>query len=167
MIIWINGGFGVGKTTVANKLKEKIGESIIYDPENIGTFLSNTLPVKEDDFQDYELWRTLNYEILKYLSARYNTIIVPMTITNTQYYNEIAGSLERDGIIVKHFVLVASKETIIKRLDERRNSTNWAYSQVDRCVNTFNLSSVQYEKINTDNVSIDEVVHNILKLLTK
>ena len=55
MIIWINGSFGVGKTTVAEKLKEKIDKSIIYDPEKIGMFLSNTLPTKEDDFQDYKL----------------------------------------------------------------------------------------------------------------
>ncbi len=43
------------KTTIAEGLKEKIKESIIYDPEEIGAFLSNTLPIKEEDFQDYEL----------------------------------------------------------------------------------------------------------------
>ena len=32
MIIWINGSFGVGKTTIAEKLKEKIRNSILYDP---------------------------------------------------------------------------------------------------------------------------------------
>lgn len=38
MIIWINGSFGVGKTTIAERLKDKIRESIIYDPEEIGIF---------------------------------------------------------------------------------------------------------------------------------
>ena len=119
MIIWINGSFGVGKTTIANKLKEKINESIIYDPEEIGTYLSNTQQEKNDDFQYYELWRALNYEKLKNLSTRFDTIIVPMTVTNMQYYDEIAGKLERDGIIVKQFILTASRETIIKRLDAK------------------------------------------------
>ncbi len=50
MIIWLNGSFGVGKTTIAYKLKEKINNSIIYDPEEIGTFLDNILPTKKDDF---------------------------------------------------------------------------------------------------------------------
>lgn len=165
MIIWINGSFGVGKTTVANKLKEKINESIIYDPEKVGTFLTNTLPVKEDDFQDYELWRTINFEILKYLSTRFDTIIVPMTITNTQYYDEIAGKLERDGVIIKQFILTASKETIIKRLDARGDSTKWAYNQVDRCISSFD--NIQCKKINTDDMSIEEVVNYIIESLNK
>ena len=165
MIIWINGSFGVGKTTVANKLKEKIKKSIIYDPEEIGTFLFNTQQEKKDDFQDYELWRSLNYEKLKDLCTKFKTIIVPMTVTNKQYYDEIAGKLERDGIDVKHFVLIASKETIIKRLDARGNSTEWAYNQVDRCVSSF--EKIQCDKINTDNLSSDEVVNNIIEALKK
>ena len=121
MIIWLNGSFGVGKTTIAYKLKEKINNSIIYDPEEIGTFLENTLPTKKDDFQDYELWRILNYEILKYHSSKYNTIIVPMTITNEFYYDEIVGRLIKENVVVKEFILIASKDTIIKRLDKKEN----------------------------------------------
>lgn len=165
MIIWINGSFGVGKTTVANKLKDKIDESIIYDPEEIGTYLFNTQPEKKDDFQDYELWRVLNYEKLKDLSTKFKTIIVPMTITNMQYYDEIAGKLECEGIIVKQFILTASRETIIKRLDARGNSTEWAYNQIDRCIKAFD--EIQGDKINTDNLSIDEVVNNIIEVLNK
>lgn len=71
MIIWINGCFGVGKTTIASRLKEKIDNSIVYDPEKIGMFLFNTLPVKEDDFQDYELWRRINYKLLKNLNTEF------------------------------------------------------------------------------------------------
>lgn len=46
MIIWINGSFGVGKTTIAQDLKLKIENSIIYDPEKIGEFLFNIMPKK-------------------------------------------------------------------------------------------------------------------------
>ena len=165
MIIWINGSFGVGKTTVANKLKEKINESIIYDPEDIGTYLYNTQPEKKNDFQDYELWRILNYEKLKDLSTKFKTIIVPMTVTNIQYYDEIAGKLERDGLIVKQFILTASRETIIKRLDARGDSTEWAYNQVDRCIKAFD--EIQGDKINTDNISSEEVINYIIESLNK
>lgn len=165
MIIWINGSFGVGKTTVANKLKEKINESIIYDPEDIGTYLYNTQPEKKNDFQDYELWRILNYEKLKDLSTKFKTIIVPMTVTNIQYYDEIAGKLERDGVIVKQFILTASRETIIKRLDARGDSTEWAYNQVDRCIKAFD--EIQGDKINTDNISSEEVINYIIESLNK
>lgn len=164
MIIWLNGSFGVGKTTIAYKLKEKINNSIIYDSEEIGTFLENTLPTKKDDFQDYELWRILNYEILKYHSSKYNTIIVPMTITNEFYYDEIVGRLIKENVVVKEFILIASKDTIIKRLDKRKDSTMWAYEQVNRCINTFK-NNFNGHKINTDDIEINDVVENILKLL--
>lgn len=165
MIIWINGSFGVGKTTAAEKLKEKIDKSIIYDPEKIGMFLSNTLPTKEDDFQDYKLWRTINYEMLKNLYTEFEVIIVPMTITNLQYYNEIVGGLERDGINIKHFILIASKENIISRLNARGNSTEWAYMQVDRCDKAFKDDYLKGQKIDTNNKSVGEVCNNLIKLI--
>lgn len=165
MIIWINGSFGVGKTTVAEKLKEKIDKSIIYDPEKIGMFLSNTLPTKEDDFQDYKLWRTINYEMLKNLYTEFEVIIVPMTITNLHYYDEILGRLERNGINIKHFILVASKENVISRLNARGNSTEWAYMQVDRCDKAFKDDCLKGQKIDTNNKSVDEVCNNLIKLI--
>ena len=165
MIIWINGCFGVGKTTIAGRLKEKTDNSIIYDPEKVGTFLFNILPVKEDDFQDYELWRMINYEMLKNLNTEFKVIIVPMTITNIQYYDEIIGRLERDGINIKHFILVANKENIISRLNVRENSTEWAYRQVDRCVTAFQEDYINGSRIDTNNKSIDEVCNCIFELI--
>ena len=109
MIIWINGSFGVGKTTLAEILKDKIDDAIVYDPEEVGYFLQKILHKIEGDFQDNELWRKLNYEILKYLSGNYKTIIVPMTITNSDYYEEIVGKLQKDGIKIKDFILMATK----------------------------------------------------------
>lgn len=166
MIIWINGSFGVGKTTIAERLKTEIKDSIIYDPEEIGVFLSNTLPIKKDDFQDYELWRNFNYEILKFLNAKFATIIVPMTITNPKYYNEIVGKLLNKNIPVKEFILIASKDNLLKRLDKRGNSTEWAYQQIDRCINSFAKYFVG-QQINTDDNNIEDVVSKILSSLTK
>lgn len=165
MIIWVNGCFGVGKSTIAGELNKQIKESIIYDPEEIGGFLSNTLPIKKDDFQDYELWRIINYETLKYLNSRFKIIIVPMTITNLQYYDEIIGKLKKEEICIKHFILSASKENIIKRLDSRGNSTKWTYDQVDRCIRAFDSFDYEGEKITTDNMSVDEITKIIMKML--
>lgn len=164
MIIWINGSFGVGKTTIAEKLKEKLKKSILYDPEKIGEFLVSTLPIKKEDFQDYELWRSFNYELLKFLITKYDFIIVPMTITNSQYYEEIVGRLIKDNIRVKEFVLMASKENLLNRLKKRGNSTEWAYQQVDRCINAFE-SNFRGQKIDTNGKKIETVVLKILNLL--
>ncbi|MGH2233506.1 adenylyl-sulfate kinase, partial [Enterococcus faecalis] len=39
MIIWLNGAFGAGKTTIADELQQKLLNAIIYDPEIIGSAL--------------------------------------------------------------------------------------------------------------------------------
>ena len=162
MIIWINGSFGVGKTSTAELLKKELDNSIMYDPEEIGGFLSNVFEHEKDDFQDYELWRTLNSDILKYMCSIYEIVIVPMTITNKQYYDEIVNKLEVSGIKLNHFILCASKENIINRLDSRGNSTEWAYNQVDKCINVFESNEFKCKKINTDNMTVSDVVKTIV-----
>lgn len=166
MIIWINGSFGVGKTTIAEILKCKIKNSIIYDPEKIGEFLNSIMPEKKEDFQDYELWRSLNLEILKNLSKSYDIIIVPMTIINKKYYDEIIENLRNDNIVVKGFILIATKDKILERLDKRKNSTKWAYEQIDKCIETFEVE-FKGHKIDTNNDNIDEIVWKMLGTLNE
>lgn len=163
MIIWINGSFGVGKTSTAELLKNEFDNSIIYDPEEIGVFLSNMFNHEKDDFQDYELWRILNSDILKYLCSIHEIVIVPMTITNIDYYQEIIKGLETSGIKIEHFILSASKEKIISRLDSRGNSTEWAYNQVDKCIKAFESNKFRCKKINTDDMNVYDVVKNIIE----
>lgn len=165
MIIWINGSFGSGKTSTAELLKNELDKSIIYDPEKIGGFLSNMFNHEKDDFQDYELWRILNSDILKYMCSVYEIVIVPMTITNKNYYDEIINGLQTSGVEIKHFILNASKEEIINRLDSREDSTEWAYNQVDRCIKAFEENKFDAKIINTDNMTIEEVVKSIVNLI--
>ena len=138
MIIWLNGAFGAGKTQTAYELKRRIPNSIIYDPEQIGFFINRSFPkeIKKGDFQDYELWREFNYKTLKHIHSEYRgTIIIPMTVVNPQYYEEIIGRLKGDGIDVQHFVLSASKETLQRRLKSRFEKKNsWPEQQIDRCL---------------------------------
>lgn len=64
MIVWINGAFGVGKTQTAFELHRRIKNSFVYDPENLGFFISKNIPASiknKEDFQDYEVWRELDF----------------------------------------------------------------------------------------------------------
>ncbi|WP_353095653.1 hypothetical protein [Tissierella praeacuta] len=68
-----------------------------------------------------------------------------------------------DGIILKHYILYANKETILKRLNKRlERGETWAKSQIDRCIEAFN-TEITEEKIITDNKSIDYVIEEITK----
>lgn len=66
MIIWINGSFGSGKTSISIKLKERLKHSHIYDPEEAGFFIRDNIPkeINIDDFQDFKMWRDFNYTTL-------------------------------------------------------------------------------------------------------
>ncbi|MBR6709403.1 MAG: AAA family ATPase, partial [Clostridia bacterium] len=139
MIIWINGSFGVGKTTTAKLLQNKLEKAHIYDPEQVGYFLWDNFPpemARQGDFQDMEIWRSINYQIIRYLHDSYDgDLILPMTLANRQYYDEIIGRLEQDGISVRHFILTAPENKIIERLRGRGDEPNsWAEQQVQRCL---------------------------------
>jgi hypothetical protein len=164
MIIWLNGAFGSGKTTSAFELNRRLPDSFVYDPENIGYFIRKNTPKEthKSDFQDYPLWRSFNYEMLKQISQDFSgTIIVPMTITKRQYYDEIIQRLIDDGIPLQHYILYADKKTIQKRLNKRLSrGDTWAKAQIDRCIHAFN-TDITEEKIITDGRSIDSVVEEI------
>ena len=118
--------------------------------------------MRKADFQDYEQWRTFNYSILKEMNKSYpGTIIVPMTIVNPQYYDEIIQRLMNDGVLLKHYILYANKATLLKRLNKRfdRGET-WGKRNIDRCIHAFD-HEITETKIMTDDKSIDEVVEEI------
>jgi len=166
MILWINGAFGAGKTTVAELTAKKIEGSYIYDPETAGFFLWEALPEEirmPENFQHLPLWREMNYRILKYMDTHYRgTIIVPMTIYNRVYYNEIIGRLREDGADVRHFILTAGKETLLKRLVLRGDSENgWAARHIDACLSAF-ASEITEVKIDTEEKTPEEIVSEII-----
>ena len=164
MIIWINGTFGSGKSTTAYELQRRIEPSIVYDPERFGYVFMRNVPkeIAKPDFQDYPLWREANYSLLKQIASEYKgTIIVPMTLSNEHYFNEIIGQLRIDGIEIKHFTLMASKQTIEKRLRKRlEGKKSWAHRQLEGRL--ISLAGDDFkEHIVTDEMSVDEVVETI------
>ena len=166
MIIWINGSFGVGKTTVAEELHKFIKDSFIYDPEMAGEFIWDNSPQcisRKGDFQDIPMWRDFNYSMLKYIYENYSgTIIVPMTLTNKEYYKQIIERLINEGVSLKHYILIAKKSVILERLSKRGESDNsWAAQQIDRCLNAFekDITGIKLDV----NISTKEAIRIILE----
>lgn len=164
LIIWINGAFGSGKTQTAYELHKRIPNSFVYDPENIGFFIGKNIPkeIYREDFQDYSIWREANYTFLKYLNSTYDgVLLVPMTLVNPHYFEEIVVKLRNNGVIVNHFVLWAAKETLEKRLRSRGEGKNsWGAKQIDRCMQALSNELFQY-RIDTDDMTIERVAEAI------
>lgn len=166
MIIMINGAFGVGKTSVANELVKEFDNSMLYDPEEVGFMLRNTLPTpiqQEEavtgDFQDFKLWKELTVSVAAALKDTYNmNLVVPMTICNPQYFAYIKNGFTKIDPQTYHFCLTASKEVIYERLIERgEEDGNWCFQQTDRCLEAFSTNDFS-QYIETDDRGISEVV---------
>jgi hypothetical protein len=168
MIIWINGAFGSGKTTAASELRRRVKNSCVYDPENAGYFIRKNAPeeagLNTGDFQDISLWREINYKMLKLIADNYDgLVIVPMTLVNPEYYQEIIVRLRADGIKIRHFILYAGEETLVKNLKKRSLSLkreSFAVDSIGRCIYAFD-NYITEEKIFVDNKNIDEIVAEI------
>ena len=168
MILLINGPFGVGKTTVANALAEQLPNAMIFDPEEVGYMLRQILhPPKidtPDDFQFMKVWPTLVVETAKQLRLTYDrNLIVPMSLPDVAIFRTILSGFQDFDEQVYHFCLLASKETLERRIIDREGPGNgqWAIDQIDRCLASF--QSDEYEmKINNEDQPIEHTI-NLIK----
>ncbi|ERG67928.1 AAA family ATPase [Exiguobacterium chiriqhucha] len=166
MIVWINGAFGSGKTTAAKQLQQRLPNAFIYDPEQVGFFIRDNLPedMRLADFQHHPEWRAFNVEMLAKIARSYDgVIIVPMTLVDQLYYDEIIGALQCDGIRVDHYILHADKRTLVRRLNKRFEWFNsWGKIQIDRCLHAFH-HDITHDKIETNHLTVEQVVEEIAK----
>ncbi len=143
MIVMINGSFGVGKTTVAKLLAEKLPGSTLYDPEWAGLVLNHLpswLALKgsgSDDFQDIVLWRRsviAGVRLFKLFAS--NSVIVPMTFSNRSYFDEVVDGLRSIDPGLRVFCLRASLATVRKRLlqrDDNEQVSAWIVRRIVEC----------------------------------
>ena len=129
MIIWINGAFGAGKTTLANTLASRIPDAMIYDPELVGTMIQQIAPpAPSHDFQDLPIWRdTVSCLALKLRQRYQQPLIIPMTLVNPNYMDEIFGVLREAGETLLHvFLDVAPNQRLAMFLNKGPEITIWS-----------------------------------------
>lgn len=146
MIIWINGAFGGGKTTLAQELHRRLPGALPFDPEYVGAILGKWAPrAPSGDFQDIPLWRKLVAQFATGLAAEYSrTVIVPMTLVNPQYRNEIFGLIKEAGQPLLHVFLDVPAEELRRRINGQilvggdpvadAEARAFRLGNVDRCV---------------------------------
>jgi hypothetical protein len=144
VIIWINGGFGAGKTTLAEELHRRLPDAVVYDPEDVGIMLWKWLR-PNDDFQHLPSWRELVVATALSLRRHHaDTLIVPMALIRGAYRAEILGGLAAAGEEVLHVFLEADAGVLRERLNDRvgipgnpganQSAREWALSRVDAAV---------------------------------
>lgn len=124
------------------------------------------------DFQDFPSWRTGVREVLDLVLRQHQGVVIaPMTLIDTAYFDEIIPWLREHGHDVRHFALLAERETVLRRLTERgyghvvqrltgrpdplRRET-FAISRLDTCL--ANLQDDRFrEHVWTDRISVKQV----------
>ncbi|MEU0600560.1 AAA family ATPase [Streptomyces sp. NPDC006393] len=145
MIVWVNGAFGSGKTTLVDELRPRWPEALVYDPEMVGFVLRKIVEVPTGNFQDLRLWRRQVGDLAVGLVEEYGRpVLVPMTLINPAYVSEIFGALKGADIDVHHFFLKASREVLETRIDGRSFTPDrpdqdervrrWCKDQIDSCM---------------------------------
>jgi hypothetical protein len=180
MLLWINGPFGGGKTQTAHEIQRRLTGSVICDPEHAGFGLRRMLPPElRGDFQDLTAWRQGVVEVLDLALAKHDgVVIVPMTVTDSGYFAETVGALRELGHDVRHFTLLAERETVLRRLRERgfgpalrfvtgKNAAlrreSWAVQQLDHCLERLNEPEFA-EHLWTDHSTVPKTADRIAVL---
>lgn len=180
MLLWINGPFGGGKTQTAFELARRLPGSVVCDPEHIGFGLHRTLPPElRFDFRELAAWREGTYETLDLALRKHDgPVIAPMTLTDPAHHDAILGRLREQGHDVRHFALLASRETVLRRLRERggvhavrravgaaapARGDSWAVRQLDHCLERLQEPEFS-EHLWTDETTIPKTADRIAVL---
>jgi predicted kinase len=132
VIIWINGGFGAGKTTLAEELHRRLPDAVVYDPEDVGLMLWKWVP-RNGDFQHLRSWRELVVATALSLRRHHaDTLIVPMSLIRDSYRAEILGGLAEAGEEVLHVFLEAPADVLRERLNARVTHPDSDWDQAAR-----------------------------------
>jgi hypothetical protein len=140
VIIWINGAFGAGKTTLAQELHRRLPDAVVYDPEDVGIMLWKWMP-PNGDFQHLPSWRELVVATALSLRRHHaDTLIVPMSLIRDPYRAEILGGLADAGEQVLHVFLETDAGVLRERLNAR--VTDPKYTEWDRAARELGLPGV-------------------------
>jgi predicted kinase len=171
VIVLLNGAFGIGKSTVARHLRERLPGSAIFDPELVG-FVLQRLPTfvplagrGTDDFQDLPAWRRLSVRGIRLVRRRRETVIVPMAFTNLAYLRELQDGARAVDPDVRHFCLTAPYEVVKARLASRGPNA-WVLRRAAECCLAHGRPEFE-ERVPTEVLPAEAVAAEIVRRLER
>jgi hypothetical protein len=169
VLVWINGPFGGGKTAAACELRRRVDRGVICDPERLGRGLHGMLPRElRTNFQHFAAWRHGVHEVLDLVARGWDgPVIVPMTLIDPGYFEEVVGRLRADGHDVRHFSLLADRATVLRRLRGRTfglglRHERWAVARLDECLAQLR-DPLFAEHVQTGELSVPQVAEVIAR----
>ena len=139
MLVWLNGTFGVGKTTTARLMVEQNNRWRAFDPECVGIMLRSMLRGQSlgGDFQHLPAWRRLvpivATEIAGHTGQR---LIAVQSVLRHTYWIELAEGVRSHGFKLFHVVLDADVAVLRQRIEtaDDQLALEWRLRHIDMYV---------------------------------
>ena len=127
VIIWLNGTFGVGKTSTAQRLAAMVPGSRVFDPEAVGQMLRGVLADRPvGDFQDWAAWRPLvAASLIEIARMTGQHVVVPQTVLKREYFDQIFAQLRAAELDTFHVVLDAADAVLRNRIETSDEAREW------------------------------------------
>ncbi|MGM7775412.1 AAA family ATPase [Arthrobacter sp. KNU-44] len=172
MMIWINGTFGVGKTTAGKALVEAQPALRLFDPEAVGYMLMHSLKDQAfGDFQDLPAWRALvpatALEICRHTGQH---LVAVQTVLRQDYWAELQASFNELDDQVIHVVLDADEATLRSRIENDQvelSGRQWRLDHLERyaAARTWMIKDADLV-IDTSRLSAEDVASRIADAVT-
>jgi len=170
VLLWINGPFGVGKTTTAGRVRERDRRWRIFDPEWVGYMLrANLEGIEIDDFQDLVAWRALVPAVADEITTlTRQDLIVVQTVLIEAHWKDLQSGLRDRNLTCVHVVLDADERTLETRIrgdGADRTAESWRLDQLNafREARPWMVASADLV-IDTSNCSADEAARQIVEV---
>jgi len=133
VIIWLNGTFGVGKTSTADRLAALIPDGRVFDPETVGSMLRVNLADRPvTDFQDWPAWPPLVAAALIEISRMTGqNIIAPQTVLKREHLDQVLVPLRVAGLEVFQVLLDADEAVLRSRIEGSDEAMAWRLDHLD------------------------------------
>ena len=170
MILWLNGTYGVGKTTIAYKIVEKYNKtSKVFDPDLLWkqTIKKNPMMIFGDGAypRDNKRFLKILIDSINQIIKEYNgLIIVPMTIVNEEALKNIQCAID---VRIKHIVLLANEDVIRQRVEiqEKTSSEKRDLSMLKNDLVYLNNNFINDDKIDTTYRKVEDIAEDIIRFL--
>ena len=169
MIIWISGPYGVGKSTLAEVLADKMENALIFDAELVGDAVRSNYP---DDpygyiYEDYPLWGEFCCKLITDVHNTFHKdILVPMTLLRSTSYENIIKKLRESGVETHLVVLEASYDSVHDRILARGEEEGcWCMENISLARE--GCSALPGLHINTDGISVPALAELVLRKITE
>jgi len=164
-VVFLNGPFGIGRSSTVGELSARLPLSLAFDPENVGQLVRRLLPRAADDYQGEPLWRRLVGDVAAHLlmEERVETVIIPMTVWRRSYFDELVEGL-RLHATTRCFRLTASEQELRRRILPRPDEEGpheWCLSHVPAGLALMSDPAFG-DEIDTESMRPEEVVDNIV-----